>query len=122
QPIGSAAEPEVGRIDREGEHIEQDFARAGRSGRRDFGAAHDLGGLAVAIDQDGFQATPPFWGRPRREKRERMRGRSTILARARRRVEFVTLARHAGRYIPPAPSRVLRKAWLTCSDPNRPRS
>ena len=52
QAIGPAAHREVRRVDRKGEHVEDDLARCGRADVRDVHAAHRLRGGPVTLEQD----------------------------------------------------------------------
>src|SRR5439155_15431370 len=52
ETIGAPAERHVGRVDREGEDVEDHFACAGRADVGPLRAPGELLGLPVAIDQD----------------------------------------------------------------------
>ena len=54
QTVRTPAERDIGRVDREREHVEDDFAGSRRADVGNVGTARDLGGRAVPIDEDGF--------------------------------------------------------------------
>ena len=56
QPVGAAAEPHVGRIDREGQHVEHDLVGGRRADVGDLRAARDFPRSAVAFDEHLFHA------------------------------------------------------------------
>jgi len=59
QPVGTAAERQIGRVDRKGEHVEHDFARSGGADIGRVDAMRDRFRRAVIGDLDLLHRHPP---------------------------------------------------------------